>query len=334
MASKKIQGITVEIGGNTTKLGKALENVEKKTMSLQGELKDVNKLLKLDPGNTELLAQKQAILTQAVEETTKKLDTMREAEEQVIAQFERGEIGEDQLRSFQREIARTEGKLNEYNDALKDMAEESKDVESATEKLERAISQQEDAVGALSRKYSDVVLSQGKNSKEAKDLKKEIDNLNDELNENKKKLDEAKVGTSDLADAQNSAGDSAGKLASVVGGGLKAGVAGVATAVAGTATAFLASAESTREYRTEMAKLETAFTSVGFSNETATDTFKNFYAILGDEGQTTEAVSHLAELAQNEEDLATWTDIATGVYAKFGSSLPIENLTEASNETA
>lgn len=334
MASKKIQGITVEIGGNTTKLGKALENVEKKTWSLQGELKDVNKLLKLDPGNTELVAQKQAILTQAVEETTKKLDTMREAEEQVIAQFEKGDITEDVLRSFQREIERSELKLKDYNDALKDMAEESKDVETATEKLEKAISKQEDAVSDLSRKYSDVVLSQGKNSKEAKALKKEIDNLNDELGKNKKKLEEAKVETKDLADAQSEAGETSGKLASVVGGGLKAGVAGVATAVAGTATAFLASAESTREYRTEMAKLETAFTTAGFSTETATDTFKNFYAILGDEGQTTEAVNHLAELANNEKDLATWTDIATGVYAKFGDSLPIENLTEASNETA
>lgn len=334
MASKKIQGITVEIGGNTTKLGKALENVEKKTMSLQGELKDVNKLLKLDPGNTELVAQKQAILTQAVEETTKKLDTMREAEEQVIAQFERGEIGEDTLRSFQREIERTELKLKDYSDSLKDMTEETKDVETATEKLEKTISKQEDAVGSLSRKYSDVVLSQGKNSKEAKALKKEIDNLNDELGKNKKKLEEAKVETKDLADAQNEAGETSGKLASALKGGLKAGAVGVASAVAGTATAFLGSAESTREYRNEMAKLETAFSDVGFTSLTAHDTFKNFYAILGDEGQTTEAVSHLAELANTKSDLVKWTDIATGVYAKFGDSLPIENLTEASNETA
>lgn len=123
MASSKIKGITIEIGGDTTKLGKAIEAVDKNTKSLQGELKQVEKLLKMDPGNTELLAQKQQILTKAVQETTDKLDTLRKAEAQVQDQFKRGDIGEDQLRAFQREVVKTENELDSFGSELKDTEE-------------------------------------------------------------------------------------------------------------------------------------------------------------------------------------------------------------------
>lgn len=128
MANKAIRGITVEIGGDTTKLGKALEGSEKQTRSLQAELRDVEKLLKFDPTNTELLAQKQKILADMVSETTKKLDTMKEAEAQVVAQFERGEIAEDQLRAFQRELIKTESELDDLESQLKDAGDASTDL--------------------------------------------------------------------------------------------------------------------------------------------------------------------------------------------------------------
>ena len=76
MASR-IQGITVEIGGDTTKLSTALSKVNKEIRDTQSQLKDVNKLLKLDPGNAELLAQKQRLLSQAVSETKEKLDALK-----------------------------------------------------------------------------------------------------------------------------------------------------------------------------------------------------------------------------------------------------------------
>ena len=128
MASKKIKGITIEIGGDTTQLGKAIENSEKQTRSLQGELKEVERLLKFDPTNTELLAQKQDLLTRAVEETTTKLKTLEDAEAQVIAQFERGEIGEDQLRAFQREVIKTQNQLDGFNGDLDNLENGFEDV--------------------------------------------------------------------------------------------------------------------------------------------------------------------------------------------------------------
>ena len=119
MASN-IKGITVEIGGNTTKLGKALEDVNKQTKSLQTELKGVNTLLKTDPSNVVLLTQKQELLTKSISETKNKLDTLKEAEAQVQAQFEKGEITEEQYRDLQREIILTEQKLEKLNDEIKD----------------------------------------------------------------------------------------------------------------------------------------------------------------------------------------------------------------------
>ncbi len=119
-----------------------------------------------------------------------------------------------------------------------------------------------------------------------------------------------------------SVGKSAGKFA-----------AGVAGAAAAAGTALIAVAETTREYRTEQGKLQAAFETSGFSAETARKTYEGLNGILGDSGQAVEAANHLAKLTTTEEELAKWTDICTGVYATFGDSLPIENLTEAANET-
>lgn len=120
MASSKIKGITIEIGGDTTQLGKAISNVEQQSRSLQGELKQVEKLLKMDPGNVELIAQKQEILTRAVKETDEKLKILKSTQDQVEKQFKNGDIGEDQYRSFQREIIKTTSELDGFNEALKE----------------------------------------------------------------------------------------------------------------------------------------------------------------------------------------------------------------------
>lgn len=117
-----LKGLTIELGGDTTKLGKALEDVNKRSRALSSELNQVNKLLKLDPGNADLLAQKQEILAEAVANTSKKLETLKEAEKQVQDQFERGEASADQVRALQREIVATTQKLDQYENALDETA--------------------------------------------------------------------------------------------------------------------------------------------------------------------------------------------------------------------
>ncbi|NLA28024.1 MAG: phage tail tape measure protein [Firmicutes bacterium] len=115
----KIKGITIEIGGDVRPLDKALGDVNKKSRDLQSELKQVDRLLKLDPKNTDLLAQKQKLLAEAVTNTRDKLDTLKEAEKQVQEQFKRGEVSEEQYRAVQREVVKTEQELKKLEQQLK-----------------------------------------------------------------------------------------------------------------------------------------------------------------------------------------------------------------------
>lgn len=265
MAKNIIKGLTVEIGGDTTKLGKALENVNKKSRDLSSELGDVNRLLKFDPANTDLLSQKQKILASAVENTKDKLDTLKKAEAQVQEQFKRGEVSEAQVRALQREIIATTNKMESYERAAQETADALKEVG-----------------------------------------------------------DGAKKAAEESEEANTKMSDFAGKGLTVVVG-----------AAAAAVTALTAAAESTREYRTEMGKLNTAFTDNGFSSSAATGAYKELVGVLGETEQAVETANHLAKLTDNEKDLATWTgDILPGVFATFGASLPIEGLTEAANETA
>jgi phage-related minor tail protein len=254
--ANNIKGLTIEFGGDTTKLGKALEDVNKKSTNLSGELREVNRLLKMDPGNADLLAQKQEILGKAVENTAKKLDTLKEAERQVQAQFERGEVSEEQVRALKREIEATEQKLNGYKNAVRETADEVENL--------------------------------GKRSQAS------ADELNDFAN-----LGLATVG-------------------------------GLVTAAGG---ALVAAAESTREYRTEMGKLETAFDANGHSAETATATYKALQGVIGETDQTVEAAQQIALLAQSEQDAAHWAELAGGVVGRFGDALQPETFYEAANET-
>ena len=109
--ANRIKGITVEIGGDTTKLQTALKGVNGQIKNTQSALKDVERLLKLDPTNTNLLAQKQKLLTQAIGETKEKLTTLKTAAQQANEQLQKGEISQEQYDALQREIAATEAEL-------------------------------------------------------------------------------------------------------------------------------------------------------------------------------------------------------------------------------
>ena len=135
----RIQGITVEIGGDTQGLSKALSGVNREIRTTQSQLKDVERLLKLDPGNTELLRQKYELLNDSIESTEEKLDSLREAEKQVQQQFERGEVSQDQYNGLQREIIATE-------QALGRLQNEARDTENRINGIdEKPIEQVEDA---------------------------------------------------------------------------------------------------------------------------------------------------------------------------------------------
>lgn len=120
MAGTKIRGITIELGGDTSGLSKALKNVNGEIRDTQKQLKDVERLLKLDPGNTELLRQKYQLLSQSIEQTETKLDALKKAEKEVQQQFERGDASEAQYNAIRREIESTQISLR----SLRNQAEE------------------------------------------------------------------------------------------------------------------------------------------------------------------------------------------------------------------
>lgn len=140
-----------------------------------------------------------------------------------------------------------------------------------------------------------------------------------------------------IDDTASKADDASKKTSSafsaIGGAALKIGTA-VVTAGAALGGAWLAAIEGTRDYRAQMGLLDSAFQASGHSSTAAKDTYSALNAVLGDTEQAVEASQHIALLADNEKELTTWTDIATGVYATFGASLPIEGLAEAANETA
>ena len=164
-----------------------------------------------------------------------------------------------------------------------------------------------------------------------------IDSMGDEMRDAAQQTDKFGDEIDDSADKTDKASGKLEKVGSVLKGlAVTAGaaVAAAGAALAGLTKSFLDLAESTREYREDQAKLDAAFITAGFTAEQAGEAYTGFYAILGEEDRSVEAVNHLAKLCSTEEELAQWTDIAAGVWATFGDSLPIEGLTEAANETA
>lgn len=216
------------------------------------------------------------------------------------------------------------------------------------DELSGTVSKQAKTLRKLQNEYAGYVVENKQGSAAAQDLKSQINKLSSELNENKSRLQAAEDAAKQLADGYGDAeggaknlGDSAGgsaggftimkgAIANLVSGGIQWLIGKCSEAV----SALWNLSEETQEYREDIGKLETAWEAAGKSGDFATETYKNFYAALGEEDRSVEAVNHLAKFVDTEKDMQKWTDIATGVWGTFGDSLPVEGLTEAANETA
>lgn len=157
------------------------------------------------------------------------------------------------------------------------------------------------------------------------------------LKETAKEAEEASESISDIDDEakKTEKGTKQSSSGMVANFGKVAGAAsGIVTAVIAIGKAIIEVADSTRDYRVEMAKLETAFYTAGHSADMATTTYQTLYSVLGETDQAIEAANMLARLCDTEEQLAEMTNACIGIYATFGNSLPVEGLAEAANETA
>ena len=157
--ANRIKGITVEIGGDTTKLSKALEGVNKNIKNTQTQLKDVEKLLKLDPTNTELLSQKQRLLADAVSSTGDKLETLKKASEQAAKTKDNYDAWKAKYDPIKQKIGETETKLKELKEQSRIADEQLSRGEISQEKyeaLQSEIKQTTDELNSLKQQAKDV----------------------------------------------------------------------------------------------------------------------------------------------------------------------------------
>lgn len=258
------------------------------------------------------------------------------------------------LTEANRQIQLANSEFKAASSGMEDWTKSAAGLTAKVKQLGSVLSAQKSKLAGLQAEYERVAKEQGENSEAARKLQVQINNQQAVVNKTEKEfknysetLKQVEAGTLDLetaslrggkavssmGDGAKDAGGKMGGFASVAGGVVGV-VVGLGAALLGAVGGFLTLGESTRELRENMNKLETGFTTAKHSAEDAQTTYKELYGILGDEGQATEAAAHLAQLAKDQEDLSKWTNISAGVYATFGDSLPIENLTEASNETA
>jgi phage-related protein len=195
----------------------------------------------------------------------------------------------------------------------------------------------------LEDEYAEVIRTKGATSKEAQKLATAINNQSAVVKETKKnieyysgslkELEDAGVDTRAELDKLNKELEESKQEAKELGSGVlrdaATGIAGIGVACVGAFAAVNGIVESSKELRTQIGMLETAFTNQGHSVADAEKTYNELFSVLGDSGKATEAAQHLAQVAKSEEELASYTNILTGVYAAFGDSLPVESLAEA-----
>lgn len=284
MASR-IQGITVEIGGDTTKLGNALKSVNDKTKSLQNELKGVNTLLKMDPTNVTLLKQKQDLLNKSIAECREKLNILKSTQAQVQEQFNKGEITEQQYRDFQREIVATEQKL--------------KNLEKEAKSFGSVGAQQVAAVGTKMQTLGDSITNVGKKltivsaaasaalvgvAKSAIDFETAFTGVTKTVDGTDEELENIKEGLFDLSEATAS---SATDIASVA---EAAGQLGVKTEnILGFTETMVRLGDSTNLSADEAATAIAQLYNVMGSDINTVDQFGAALVALGNNAETTEA---------------------------------------------
>lgn len=307
-----------------------MDSWSKSSEGLQAKIKQLNSVLDAEKSKLSIMEEQYRAIAEECGESSK------EAEEFKI-----------KLNNQQAAVNKAEAELRKYTQKLDELEEAAND---AGDDIDRLGDEAKSAASDVGR-FGDEAKSAGsgvdKLGSEAKQAGKGVDSLEDAAEGAKKDVDalgdeakDAAKGIDDIEDAAKDAETAIKKMGdgfTVAKGAVATFAGNVMSSLAGSIKNGISNlvglAESTREYREDIGKLETAFASANVSTEAATKTYKDFYSVLGEEDRSVEAVNHLAKFVDTEEDMAKWTDICTGVWGTFGDSLPIEGLTEAANET-
>lgn len=340
----RVKGIVVEIGGDTTGLDKALQGTNKVINSTQSELKDVNRLLKMDPTNTKLLEQKQRLLAKAVEETGNKLATLEDASKQVAATAKNYDAWKAAYDPIQKEITDTSKKLADLKSKQKDLEEVGETNTDAYKEITEEVKTTAKALQNLKTQAKDVADEFGnpispeqfdRLQREIEATKLDMRKLENEAGDVSRKI--GKIDDNSIRDVDDAAEDAeeslkkAGKQASTFGEVLKAEI--VADGLKSVAENLKDVSEESKEYRKIMASLDVSSAKNGYTAEKTSEAYKKLYGILSDEQSAATTLANLQAIGLTQSQLMGLIDTTVGAWAQYGDSIPIDGLAEAINET-
>lgn len=231
---------------------------------------------------------------------------------------------------LKRYISTVNAEFQSATAGMDDWSKTTDGLEAKLKQLNGVLSAQKAQLSATEEAYEEMKRQGKENTAEGQKLYIKLRQQEAQVKKTEASIEKYSDELENLDNNTEKAEKSTSKFGETLGNVAKGAVAGIAGAVTG----FFALAEATRETRQELGILEASFKQSGHSAESAHETYNTLFGVLGDSGQATEASQLLATLANDEEELAQYTDILTGVYATFGKSLPVEGLAEAMNHTA
>lgn len=322
--ANNIKGITIQIGGDTTKLDKALAGTNKQIKTTQSELKAVEKALKLDPGNTTLLAQKQRLLADGVGQTAEKLKTLKQAAETADESLARG-------KNYEAKYEPLQAKVEETTKSLQALVAQQGDMEAglASGKISgEAYDNYNQAVAATKQQLADLLQQQKAVEEEfagAKLNQRQYDALQREIVETESSLKDLTKQSKEAESSLKKIGDTAGTVADKT--------QGISTVAAGVLAGVVATVPATEELRDTMAVLATNAQEAGVGLGTAESALKTFNAASNELDSSLEATSNLLQAGFTESNLQKAVENLTGAYLRFPDTLKVESLADSLQET-
>lgn len=346
----------------------AVDKINENVKTLGTEMKAVTSAYDKNDQSAEKLTAQNEVLNKQIDAQKEKLAKLKEGLAAATDEF--GE-GDTRTLKWQASVNNATAALNKMERQLAGNTQALENMDSSLGKsqLEDSIKGIDQTLKTLGTEMAAVTSEYDSNTKSSKALKAQSEVLNKQITAQREKLDKLKEG---LAAASKEFGETdartlewqasvntataelngmehqlkgLGKEAEGTGGKLSAmtvamgtlisaGVEAAVSAVGELVSSLLNLDSATEEYRAAQGKLQTAYEAAGYSSDSAQTAYREFYKILGDTDTAVEASQLLAKLADNEQDLTKWTQIAAGVSGTFGDSLPIEGLIESANETA
>lgn len=275
---------------------KQIDGIIQQSKELSSEMKMVTSAFDKNDKSQEKLSAQMGVLNKQIQNQNSRLDLIS------------SKYSESQKR------------MEELRKALDQTIQKYGEESEETQKAANALNRQEIAVSKVRTEYNNAVTA--------------LNKMNRQMEELSDTSDDASNGMDDIGDAAQSSAENISAMAVTIGNLAAQAISSAIGAIKDFAVSIWNLDETTEEFRRAQGRLNTAFEATGYGADTAQEAYTEFYKILGDTDTATEASQLLAQLAENTQDVSTWTQIAAGVSGTFGDSLPIEGLIEASNETA